>query len=63
MIDTSMLNLQADLIDGERRVLDVAVWACESHDMPETARSIRLTMDILRESALWMRTQAHLEDQ
>jgi hypothetical protein len=46
-----MLNLQADIINVEAKVLGVAVWACETNKLPETARALRLTIDILRESA------------
>ena len=46
-MEASMLNLQADIIDGEIKILERAVWTCETHELPETARQLRLTMDIL----------------
>ena len=49
-VETSMLNLQADIINGELRMLECAVWACETAKLPETARQLRLTMDILQEA-------------
>lgn len=60
----SMLKLQADLINSECRVLYMAVAVCESNNLPETARSLRLTITILREAATLIKREAdHLEDQ
>ena len=53
-----MLKLQADIISGELKVLECAVWACETNKLPETARQLRLTMDILRESARIIKLEA-----
>ena len=47
-MEASMLNLQADIIDGEIKILECAVWACETYELSETARQLRLTMDILQ---------------
>lgn len=55
------MELLADSIEAEVRVIDVAVWACEASNMPETARSLRLTMDNLRKLANILRTEARAE--
>ena len=57
----SMLNLQADLIDQECKVIEVSIWACETNGLPETARSLRLTVEILRHSAALIRLEAQEE--
>ncbi len=54
----SMLKLQADLIDGEAKILGFAVIVCETHNLPETARSLRLSMTILRNAATLIRKEA-----
>lgn len=54
----SMLKLQADLIDGEAKILGFAVIVCETHNLPETARSLRLSMIILRNAATLIRKEA-----
>ncbi len=47
----SMLRLQDDLIRGELRILEIAAVACETNNLPETARGIRLSITILRSTA------------
>ena len=54
----SVLRLQADRIDGEAKILSFAVIVCELHDLPETARALRLSATILRESATIIRREA-----
>ncbi len=53
-----MIRLQADIIRQEVKVLEVSVWACETHGMPETARSLRVTMEILLASARCLELEA-----
>lgn len=57
-METSMLRVQADVIKGELKVLEVAVWSCETGDLPETARQLRLTMDILQAAARLIEREA-----
>ena len=54
----SMLKLQADLIDGEVRILDLAAAACESNGLRGTARALRLSLTILRNGATLIRKEA-----
>jgi hypothetical protein len=54
----SMLRLQADIIKSELRILEIAAVACETNNLPETARSIRLSVTILREQAFLLNQQA-----
>ena len=51
-MEASMLNLQADIIDGEIKILERAAWTCETNELPETGRQLRLTMDILQVAVL-----------
>jgi hypothetical protein len=55
----SMLKLQADLIGGELRILELAAVVCETNNLPETARGIRLCITILRESAILINQTAN----
>ena len=54
----SVLRLHADLISGEVRILDLAAAACESNGLRGTARSLRLSATILRNSAILIRKEA-----
>ncbi len=60
-MNESMLTLQADLIEAECRVIDVNIWATETNNMPETARQLRISLDILRASAKIIRQCANDE--
>jgi hypothetical protein len=58
--NAAMVNLQADIIFAEIKVLQVAVWACETNNLPEIARQLRLTLEILRHSAEVLKTEADI---
>lgn len=53
-----MLRLQADIIRAEVKILEVSVWACETRGLSETARSLRLTMEILMAAARCVELEA-----
>ena len=57
-MNSAMLDLQANIIMGELRSLEMAAWSCETHELRETARQLRLTIDILRASANLIRLEA-----
>lgn len=54
----SMLRLQADLISGESKYLEMAAAVCETNDLPETARNIRLSLTIFKEAVTLIRKEA-----
>lgn len=54
----STLRLQADLIATELRILQYAVAACETHGLSETARQMRLSIDVLRGTETILRGEA-----
>lgn len=54
----AMLHAQVGLIRQECKIIEISVFACESNNMPETARSLRLTRDILLTSARLIEIEA-----
>lgn len=54
----SMLRLQADLISSETKYVEMAAMACETNNLPETARNIRLSLTIFKEAATLIRKEA-----
>lgn len=54
----SMLRLQADLISSETKYLEMAAAVCETHNLPETARNIRLSLTLFKEAVTLIRMEA-----